>query len=139
MLKYELIQLPQDTKMLAIDLFESEENEQIDKEAITKAITMLYGNKAKIKSLQILAPHIDSNTCLDYEIIAECNGKTHYCYNFACCFLDLKDLEKLYKQEGSEYESLKILRGDRYYTHPLYYKDYGKSIRDKVKMILKEQ
>lgn len=139
MLKYELLQTPQETKMLAIDLYEREDNESVDREAITKAIKMLYDENAEIKALRIYEPHIDSNACLDYEIIVESNGKNHYCYNLGCCFLDLNDLEKLYKQEGSEHESLKILRGDRYYTHPLYYKDYGRALREKVEQILKDK
>lgn len=125
MLNHRLIQLPQNTKMLALTLNNNEQN-TLDKETITKIIKKLYNDEdATIKSLKILMLHIQSEVLLDYEIIVESKGKTHYCYNFCCCFLDLKDIKKLYKQEGSEHESLKILSEDNYFTHPLFYKDYG--------------
>lgn len=139
MLEYRLIQTQQKTKMLAIILDNALQGEKINKEAILKAIRLLYADEnAEIKNIALndLMPHLDTSACYDYKIEVLSKNKTHYCYNLGCCFLDLKDLKTLYKIENSENESLKLLRGERYATHPLYYKDYANSIREKVKAIL---
>lgn len=139
MLKYQLLQTPHNTKMLAIILDEINPNESIDKEAILKAVRMLYkDDSAEIKSIELneLTPHLDLSACKDYKIQVTSKGKTYTCYNLGCCFLDLKDLKTLYKDDSAEHESLRLLREDRYYTHPLYYEDYARDIRNKVKAIL---
>ncbi len=133
MLVYKLLNTPKNTKMLAILFDKALPNEHIQEEHIQEAIKKLYGENAKITSLVLneAKPPLDLSACNDYIIQVRCDDTDYTAYNFACCFLDSKDMLKLRESIEDITECLKILRGDRYYTHPLYYKDFAQAIYEK--------
>ena len=138
MLEHKLLNTPHNTKMLAILFDNALPNEHIQEEHIQEAIKKLYGENAKITSLVLneSAPPLDLSTIPDYIIQVRCDDTDYTAYNFACCFLDSKDVYKLNRNVEDIAECLKILRGDRYYTHPLYYKDFAQAIYEKSALSL---
>lgn len=141
MITLALIPTPHNTKMAAIILDNALRNELIEKKHVEEAVRLLYGKSARITKIAInnSAPHLEQSVCLDYCIEVESEGKKHTMYNFACCFLDSKDCKKLHENNALEniMQCLKNMRAERVMQHPLYYKEYAKSILAKFEATIK--
>lgn len=128
---------PLDTRMVEINLENAEKDERIDKNDIQDALNLLYGTDVKIDSFiaNVTTPTLQEDIINDYIFFVNVNGKDDIVLNFACCFLTYKACEKLASTNARENvtECLKMLRGDRFKTHPLYYSDYADKLIEKFK------
>lgn len=134
MIEIKEIKTPLDTKMIEINLERADSN-NITQEHIQKALDLLLQKGEKVIHTQInnATPQLQGEILNDYIFTTDNNGKKDYIVNFACCFLRYSDAKKLAANNGilQALQALQALRGDRFSTHPLYYKDYAKLLYEK--------
>lgn len=131
MKKFNVIQTPNNTQMVEIDLQEAQDI-RLSRDDFLHALYVLYGGEVEILEMieNNLHASLQDDITYDYVIKVRTNSLIKYAYNFACCFIDSDEAQKLTADNELENikEALKILRKERYSTHPLYYNDYADSI-----------
>lgn len=131
-MQYNFIKTPNDTTMIEIEL-ESPQDKPLKKLELQMAIVFLDENK-QIKDFEFIpnnkSQSLQSNLTQDYIIAANVDGKKEYYFNFACCIISEKDAKKLADNSplDNAIQALESLRGERFVSHPLYYRDYAKAL-----------